>query len=136
MIAEKVKSKNEWYEWLRSYQEICDKIDFLKFELRRYEIELGRWMSGDLSEIKLQRESLGANVEDNIADVEERIIFYSKQRDELARLVDTFKGLDHQILKMKYVDGMKLGDIADKLNYSHEHIRRKHAEIVQNMLHQ
>lgn len=133
MIAEKQKA--EWYEWLLSYQELCNEIEYLEFELNRYEWELSRWVNGDLRDVKLQEDSRGSKVEDNIEKLKDRIAVKIEWRDELVRLVDTFKGLDHKILKMKYVDGMKLGDIADELKYSHEHIRRKHAEIIQNMLH-
>ena len=48
---------------------------------------------------------------------------------DLKLLINKFKGLDHQILKMKYVDGMTLEQIAFELHYSTGYIRRKHAEI-------
>lgn len=48
---------------------------------------------------------------------------------DLKLLINKFTGLHHQILKMKYVDGMTLEQIAFELHYSTGYIRRKHAEI-------
>ena len=39
-------------------------------------------------------------------------------RYDLKLLINKFTGLDHQILKMKYVDGMTLEQIAFELHYS------------------
>ncbi|PEP49720.1 transcriptional regulator [Bacillus pseudomycoides] len=44
-----------------------------------------------------------------------------------------FKGLENKILKMKYIDGMKLERIAEELNYSPSYINLKHAEIMRRI---
>jgi DNA-directed RNA polymerase specialized sigma subunit len=133
MIAEKLKPKAEWYEWLLTYQELCNEIEYLEFELNRAEIELKRWVYGDLQELKLQEGSLGGKVEENIEKLKDRISFKREQRDQLIHLVNTFKGLDHKILKLRYVNGLKLDDIADELNYSASHIKKRHAELMRTI---
>lgn len=44
-------------------------------------------------------------------------------------LIDSFSGIDNQIVKMKYVDQMSLEDIAEFVGYSSSYIRQRHAEI-------
>jgi RNA polymerase sigma factor (sigma-70 family) len=121
------------YEWLRDYQKLTQDISYLEFNLEQTERELKRWVEGDLSGIKLQQDSLGSKVEESIEKVKEDISFKKGQLSKLIRLVDTFKGLDHQVLRMKYVYGMTLEEIAEELNYSASHIRKKHAELVRTI---
>jgi DNA-directed RNA polymerase specialized sigma subunit len=121
------------YEWLRDYQQLTQDIAYLEFNLEQTESELKRWVSGDLSDVKLQHDSIGAKVEENIEKIKGDITFKKGQLSKLMRLVDTFKGLDHQILRMKYVYGMTLEEVAEELNYSSSHIRKKHAELVRTI---
>ncbi len=44
-------------------------------------------------------------------------------------LIDSFSGIDNQIIKMKYIDGMKLEDIAEEIDYAPSYVRQRHAEI-------
>lgn len=121
------------YEWLRDYQKLEEEISYLEFNLDQTERELKRWTSGDLSKVKLQHDSLGAKVEDQLQQIKKDITFKREQKNKLIELVGTFKGLDHKILKLKYVDGMTLEQIAEALNYSISHIRKKHAELVRTI---
>ncbi|WNN20090.1 transcriptional regulator [Bacillus phage FI_KG-Lek] len=49
---------------------------------------------------------------------------------KLKKLISKFRGLENQILKLKYVDGMTLEEIAEAVNYGSSHIKKKHAELV------
>lgn len=118
------------YEWLRDYQKLEEDIAYLEFNLEQTERELRRWVSGDLSGVKLEADSLGAKVEDNIERIKNEIKFKQEQKEKLTSLVEKFKGLDNQILRMKYIDGMTLEGIAQELNYSASYIYKKHAEIM------
>lgn len=118
------------YEWLIDYQRLIQEIDYLEFNLERSEIELKRWVSGDLQGVRLTEESIASTLEERIKQMKNEIVFKKNQLKKLIELVDKFKGLDHRILKLKYIDGMTLEDIADHLNYSTSHIKKKHAELV------
>ncbi|MBF8418935.1 DUF1492 domain-containing protein [Heyndrickxia coagulans] len=118
------------YEWLRDYQKLEEDIAYPEFNLEQTERELRRWVSGDLSGVKLEADSLGAKVEDNIKRIKNEIKFKQEQKEKLTSLVEKFKGLDNQILRMKYIDGMTLEGIAQELNYSSGYIYKKHAEIM------
>lgn len=118
------------YEWLRDYQRLIEEIDYLEFNLERSEVELKRWVSGDLQGVRLEKDSNGSKLEDIIKQLKLDINFKKKQLTDLMNLVDKFKGLDNQILKLKYISGLTLESIALELNYSPNYIKRKHAEIM------
>lgn len=118
------------YEWLRDYQRIEDEIAYLEFNLERSEGELNRWVGGDLSGVKLTAESDGAKLEERIERIRKELSLKQTERANFIKLVSKFKGLDHKILMMKYVDGSTLEEIAEELNYSASYIYQKHAEIA------
>lgn len=118
------------YEWLRDYQKIEEEIAYLEFNLERSESELKRWVSGDLSGVKLTAESDGAKLEERIERIKKELSIRQKEREDFINLVSRFKGLNHKILLMKYVDGLTLEEIAEQLNYSASYIYQKHAEIA------
>lgn len=52
---------------------------------------------------------------------------------ELVKLAGTFKGLNNQILKLKYVDGVLLESVAHKLGYSASYIFQTHAKLMKEL---
>ena len=121
------------YEWLKDYQRLEEEISYLEFKLDDTKRELKRWVEGDLQNVKLQHDSLGAKVEENIEKIETELKEKKEQREKLIELVKKFKGLENKILVMKYIEGMKLEAIAEKLNYSASHIYKKHTEIIKRI---
>lgn len=118
------------YEWLRDYQRIEDEIAYHEFNLEQSQKELKRWVSGDLAGVKLTAESDGAKLEERIERIKNELQIKETERTNFIKLVSKFKGLDHQILLLKYVDGKTLEEIAEELNYSSSYIYKKHAEIA------
>nr|WP_077321423.1 sigma-70 family RNA polymerase sigma factor [Virgibacillus proomii] len=108
------------YEWLKDYQQLKQDIDYLKYKLDRKETEFKSWVEGDLA----------AELEEGIQQLKKDTDLKKQQLKKLIDLVNTFKGVEHKILKLKYVDGLTLEKIADELNYSYSHIKKKHAELV------
>ena len=121
------------YEWLKDYHQLIESISYLEFNLKRSETELKRWIYGDLQGVKLAEESIASDLEEKIEKLKDEIQLKKNQLNELINLVDTFKGLENKILKMKYIDGLNLEEIAEELNYSASHIRKKHAELVRTI---
>lgn len=117
------------FDWLKDYQKLEEEIAYLKYNLDKSKVELKRWTSGDLQNVRLTTESNGAKVENRIEAIEYELGYKMNEMFKLKVLINRFAGLDHQILKMKYVDGMTLEQIAFDLHYSTGYIRRKHAEI-------
>jgi DNA-directed RNA polymerase specialized sigma subunit len=121
------------YEWLRDYQKLEDEIAFIEFNLDRSERELKRWVEGDLMGVSLSAESNGAKLEDSIEKIKDEL---RCKRDDLVKLIEligTFRGLEHKILKLKYINGMTLESVATELNYSPQYIYNKHAQIKRMM---
>ena len=118
------------YEWLREYRKLEDEIAYLEFNLERSENELHRWVSGDLSGIKLTAESNGARLEESIEKIKQELQHNRLELVRLAELIGTFRGLDNNILYKKYVEGKTLVSIADELDKSPNYIYNKHAQIM------
>ncbi|MDX1700349.1 MAG: hypothetical protein R3250_07005 [Melioribacteraceae bacterium] len=117
------------YEWLRDYQKLEDEIAFIEFNLDRSERELKRWVEGDLVGVKLSNDSNGAKLEESIEKIKVELQCKREDLVKLIELIGTFRGLEHKILKLKYINGMTLENIANELNYSSQYIYNKHAQI-------
>ncbi|MGE6501169.1 sigma factor-like helix-turn-helix DNA-binding protein [Bacillus wiedmannii] len=118
------------FNWLRDYQKLEEDIAYLEYNLDKTKAELRRWVSGDLRDVRLTAESEGAKVENRIEAIEYELAHKMNDMYKLEKLISKFRGLENQILKLKYVDGMTLEEIAEAVNYSSSHIKKKHAELV------
>ena len=117
------------FEWLKSYKEVEERIAFLKWNLSKSKAELERWLYGDLSKVAVTQGSLCANLEKNIESMEEELEKANQHRIEVEAIVDSFSGLEHKIVKMKYIERKSLEQIAMELSYSESSIKKKHAKI-------
>ena len=122
------------YQWLQEYQKLEEEIEILKWKIRKSEVELERWCDPrDLGKVKINNESTASHLEEYIK--RDRAFLCEKElaMEALMIMIERFKGLDNQILKMKYIDGMTLDSIADELKYSNSYIYKKHAEVVRTI---
>lgn len=117
------------FNWLKVYQELEQDIAYLDYNLDKTKAELKRWVSGDLREVRLTAESEGAKVEERIEAIEYELAYKMNDMYKLKKLINTFKGLEHKIAYLKYVEGMTLEKIAEELNYSSQYIYNKHAAM-------
>ena len=117
------------YEWLKDYQKLEEEITYLEFSLERSENELKRWTSGDLFGVKLTAESNGAKLEEYIERIEYELAHKMNDLLDMKKMINTFKGLEHKILYLKYIEGMTLERVAEELKYSAQYIYNKHAQI-------
>lgn len=118
------------FNWLKDYQKLEEDIAYLDYNLDKTKAELKRWISGDLQDVRLTAESEGAKVEERIEAIEYELAHKMNDMYKLKKLISKFRGLDNKLLKMKYVDGMTLEQIAEEISYSSSHIKKKHAEII------
>lgn len=121
------------FDWLKDYQKLEERIAYLDYNLDKTKTELKRWVSGDLREVRLTAESEGAKVEERIEAIEYELAHKMNDMYNLLVLINKFKGLENRVLKMKYVDGMTLEEIAEDMNYSSSYIYKKHAEIIRRI---
>ncbi|MEG2294283.1 MAG: sigma factor-like helix-turn-helix DNA-binding protein [Carnobacterium sp.] len=116
--------------WLQDYQKISEEIELLQWKLDNNQSELKRWIYGDLQEIRLEKASKSSNLEEIIWLTKEELEFKKKEKEKLESIVNGFKGLENQVLTLKYIDGKTLQEIADELGYTLWHIQRTHAKVM------
>ncbi|RXA88790.1 hypothetical protein EQ868_05615 [Enterococcus hirae] len=117
------------FQWLKDYQELEEQILYLKWNLNKSKLELMRWVSGDLANVRIEKNSRSSSLEENIKRIECEIELLEIQKEEMVLLIESFTGIDNQIVKMKYVDQMNLEEIAEATGYSDSYIRKRHSEI-------
>jgi len=125
------------YEWVTSLIAIDQELFEIRLSLDLNENELHRWQNysnedGDLAKHQtfltaLQKQARLKEVIESLATREEQL---KKQRQDIIDTIEKFQGLDQRILKMKYVDGMKLESIAEETGYTYQYIKNKHAELM------
>ncbi len=118
------------YQWLKDYQNLSSEINYLEFNIERYEDELTRWTEGDLQDVHLNEKSKASHLEEIIQEHKRVLEMKQSQMQQLTKLIDRFEGLENKILKMKYVEGKTLISVADDLGKSPNYIYNKHAEIM------
>lgn len=117
------------FQWLKDYQELSEQLTYLKWNLNKSKLELIRWVDGDLSKIKLKKNSRAASLEDKIRIIGDEITLLENQMKEAYDIFESFNSVDSQILRLKYIDHCTLDEIAEELGYSHSYIRKRHADI-------
>ncbi|MGX7232466.1 hypothetical protein ACWODG_06885 [Enterococcus italicus] len=117
------------FQWLKDYQELDDQIVYLKWNLNKSRLERNRWVYGDLSDVRLEKNSRASSLEEIITKIEQEIELLEEQRTEMLAIINSFKGIENEIVRMKYIEGMKLDDIAEEISYSTSYIKKKHADI-------
>ena len=117
------------FQWLKDYQCLDEQILYLKWNLNKSRLELDRWVNGDLANVRLEKNSRSSSLEESIEKIEQEIKRLEDQKGELLSIVRSFKGLDNDIVRLKYVDGYSLEEVAEETDYSASYIRQRHAEI-------
>lgn len=117
------------FQWLKDYQELEEQILYLKWNLNKSNLELIRWTEGDLANVKLEKGSRSSKLEENIQVIGEELQRLEFQKEELLILVNSFSGMENELVKLRYIDGLTIEQVAEKMGYSVSHISHKHAEI-------
>lgn len=116
-------------EMLRDYEEIQENIIDLKNNLCRTRKELDRWINGDLSKIRLEKESRANKIEKIILALESEIEINKRQLLDIEQEISKLEGIENKIIRYRYIEGNSLKEIAIKTGYDYGYIRIKHAEI-------
>lgn len=117
------------YKWLKDYHELEEQILYLKWNLNKSKLELERWVSGDLVDVRIEKNSRSSSLENNIEKITKEIELLTKQKQELVDLIGTFEGLENDIVRLKYINHLTIEDIAEQTGYSISYIRKRHTEI-------
>lgn len=117
------------FQWLKDYQELDEQILYLKWNLNKSKLELNRWVYGDLADVRIEKNSRSSMLEENIQKIENEIEILEEQRQEMLAIINSFKGIDNEIIRQKYVEGCSLEIIAEEIGYSASYVRQRHADI-------
>ena len=117
------------YQWLKGYKEQEQQISYLKWSLTKSELELERWIYGDLATLNIEKNSRSSILEKNIKRMKQEIERLEKNKQAVKQFVDNLEGIENEIVKLKYIDGMTLEEIAQTTKYSFSYIRQKHSNI-------
>ena len=117
------------FQWLKDYQCLDEQILYLKWNLNKSRLELDRWVNGDLANVRLEKNSRSSSLEESIEKIEQEIKRLEEQKGELLSIVRSFKGLDNDIVRLKYIDGYSLEEVAEETDYSASYIRQRYAAI-------
>lgn len=117
------------FQWLKDYQELDEQILYLKWNLNKSKLELNRWVYGDLADVRIEKNSRSSKLEENIQKIENEIEILEEQRQEMLAIINSFKGIDNEIIRKKYVEGCSLEIIAEEIGYSASYVRQRHADI-------
>ena len=101
------------FQWLKDYQELDEQILYLKWNLNKSKLELNRWVNGDLADVRIEKNSRSASLEENIQKIENEIDLLEEQRKEMLAIINSFKGIDNDIIRKKYIEGCSLELIAE-----------------------
>lgn len=117
------------FQWLKDYQETEQQILYLRWNLNKTKLELARWSGGDLAKYRLEKGSHGAQLERIIERDQKELEELRLKQVEVEQIVNSFKGLDNQILVGKYIKGLTLEQVAVELNYSVSYVQKCHANL-------
>lgn len=117
------------FQWLKDYQELDEQILYLKWNLNKSKLELNRWVYGDLADVRIEKNSRSSMLEENIQKIENEIEILEEQRQEMLAIINSFKGIDNEIIRKKYVEGCSLEIIAEEIGFSASYVRQRHADI-------
>lgn len=117
------------FQWLKDYQELDEQILYLKWNLNKSKLELNRWVYGDLADVRIEKNSRSSMLEENIQKIQNEIEILEEQRGEMRAIINSFEGIDNEIIRRKYIEGCSLEIIAAEIGYSASYVRQRHAEI-------
>lgn len=69
-------------------------------------------------------------LEKEIEILDEKIKSKKLEQEEISSMISKFEGLENKILKMRYIDGLTLKEIASETGYTYQWIKEKHAEAI------
>ena len=115
----------------RQIDAACDEITKLDSRRKRITIQYREVHGGGGSDYT-------EAVIDNITGLEESIVAMTKQlQSERAKVqfwIDSLEDYrERNVLTMCYINDMKFEDIAEKLNYNHDHVRRLHGRGISKL---
>lgn len=121
-----------------------NKLEIKKLELRKdiCNDEIVNWGAVNANNDKaklgkkhdfLTRIKQTDNVIDELNVINERLQTLQSRQKKILDVINKFDGLEHKILKLKFIEGYKIREIANELGYSEQYIKNKHSELMKRI---
>ena len=78
------------FQWLRDYQDLEEQLLYLKWNLNKSKLELIRWTTGDLSKVRIEKNSRSSLLEENITQIENEIELLEELQKEMLVIIQSF----------------------------------------------
>ncbi|PLR79707.1 hypothetical protein CVD25_06465 [Bacillus canaveralius] len=105
---------------LKNYPHTKEAISNLEWDIKRSRFDLVRWQpGGDLFEqnnIEMATKNQ-TRLNDEITSMKGQIEDKKKEIRKL-KLIDIFKGLENQVIRMRYIDGMSLAELIRMIKFA------------------
>lgn len=121
-------------EIMKNYADLLRIIDIVKAEIEMLEVDKRYWLGKNelMPFVSTGARKYGLDtasqrtdrLNDRIDSLEKKLEHYQAIEKEIRENVDKLEGLEYKIAKLRFIDGMTYQEIADKLGYTHDHIRR------------
>lgn len=115
---------------LNQYDDVKQQLDYLVWSIKKDEMELSRWLEGELSQIEIENNFRLDDLENNIQNKKENINQLMSKEREFYLKIEALEGIEKAIAGMKYIEKLGLREIAERLQYSDTYIRQKNAQIL------
>lgn len=115
---------------LNQYDDVKQQLDYLVWSIKKDEMELSRWLEGELSQIEIENNFRLDDLENNIQNKKKNINRLMSKEREFYLKIEALEGIEKTIAKMKYIEKLGLREIAERLQYSDTYIRQKNAQIL------
>lgn len=84
-------------------------------------------------EIDLKQMRLNSVDDPHIKNLENYITAKKNDEADFLELISRFKGIESRVLKLKYIDGMSLEQVAHSLNCGNSYIQKVHADLIDGL---
>ncbi|WP_143560338.1 hypothetical protein [Sporosarcina sp. P17b] len=81
-------------------------------------------------EIDLKQMRLNSIDNPDIRKLEKYIAAKKNDEADFLELISKFKGIESRVLKLKYIDGLSLEQVAHSLNCGSGYIQKVHADLI------
>ncbi|MFF7217924.1 sigma factor-like helix-turn-helix DNA-binding protein [Mammaliicoccus sciuri] len=128
------------FEWLKLYRKLDMEQETLKLKRDICMEEIDRWQTISDTRVDLGKKHDFISrirqidrIRDELKELNDCIEIIENQKKRVLKLIDKFEGVEHQILKLRYVEGMTHGEIADQLGYAEQSIKNIHSSIIKQI---
>ena len=126
--------------YLYQYSDVSKEIEHIKEEIIRLEARMLSPRTSVLSDIPKGPPSQDDQMAMNLIKLEKLREKYQFTLDELCdrqlqieELIENLEPLEKELIRYRYIDGMKWKDVFDKLGYSQKQTFRIHNKIIEKL---